>query len=185
MTGHRLDIRYAKALYGYAESDRSEQIIYDDMVQLMSLYIESPDFKRFLSNPAIRPVQKGKILHVLLQDHVSALTLSFLMLVLRKLRISNILGIAKAYIEVFRDKKNIETVVISVAQEPSNAQQSLLQQKLEALLQKDVVCHYKINPNLLGGIKIQYNSLEFDASVASKIKRFKRTFAYNLHRSKL
>ena len=186
ITVKRVDVRYATALLQIAKEQGVENIVYNDMLELRALIIYNSDFKNFLNSPVIKTSQKAKILQTLFNDHLNKLTLEFLLLILKKVRIGNILNIATAYVRMYRDEFNFKTVTAYTEKDLLDEQkQELLDALNKQFPDKTVELRYRIHPEIIGGLFLRYDDYLYDGTVATQLKDLRQKFKFNLYESQL
>ena len=72
---------------------------------------------------------------------------------------------------MYHVKHNIIEVSVESVKSLSSAQEKKLLTTLEKKLNKKVVVNHVLNPELLGGLRIQYNSNMIDDSIMGKLNR--------------
>jgi len=186
ITAKRVDIRYATALFQTAKEQGLDKFVYNDMVELRVFSVNNSEFRNFLRNPAIKHSQKARILHVLFDGVFHKLTLDFLMLILKKLRLNNIQGISTAYVELYRKEHHLQTVTVYTKKELLDPQkQHLLSVLNEQMPGQTIELRYRIRPEIIGGLVFRYGDYYYDGSVATLLKSIRHKFEYNLHKSQL
>ncbi|GHU85663.1 ATP synthase subunit delta [Bacteroidia bacterium] len=185
MNEARVNYRYAKALYDMSAENNSEVLVLNDMYEIVYTYLNVPEFKRFLNNPAVSPLKKVSIIHTIFQESFTKLTLSFFSLITRKTRLSYILGIAKAFIDIYRKEKNITHINILTASELDDETKSAIQQVLDSKISIKTIYSYKTNPDIIGGVKITFNEKEYDATISYRLQSIRKDFSENLMKAQL
>ena len=182
ITAKRVDIRYATALLKLATERGIEKTVYDDMYELRVLTVNSSDFKNFLKSPTIKTSQKAHILKELFKDVFHQLTLDFLLLILKKARVGNILNIATAYVRMYRMEHHIKTVTVYTEKTLHTQQKQDLEAALGNQMPGETIeLRCRTSPDLIGGILLRYDDYLFDGSIAKQLKRFRQNFEFNLH----
>ncbi len=186
ITARRVDIRYATALLQTAKERGLEKVVYNDMVELRMLTLNSNDFRNFLRNPAIKPSQKGHIAQTLFKDVFHQLTLDFLLLIIKKSRVGNIQNIATAYVQLYRKDYHLMTVTVYTSKELVHEQkQDLLAVLNKQIPNQTVELRNRIYPKMIGGLVLRYEDYLYDGSIATQLKKFRNKFEFNLHESQL
>ena len=111
----KASIRYARALYSLAEEMQVSREVYRDIHFLMDFFSEAKDVRHLMANPVIPPHIKKKAVRMIFEGHVTDLTIRFLDLVIGKNRVTDIYGIVREYIELYRDNKGIVRAVVRSA----------------------------------------------------------------------
>jgi F-type H+-transporting ATPase subunit delta len=173
--------RYAKSLYELALETGKLEKVRDDMGLFLQVIRDSADFRHLLVNPVIRPDKKINVLDALFKDKVDVLTEKFYHLITGKRREKYLGGIADAYIEKYKEFKNIVTIEIRTVASLSEE----LRKQIIALIEKrqgvtvDLV--EIVDASLMGGFIVSTGNLRFDASLATSIKKLKKEFEENLY----
>ena len=182
----RIDARYATALLQIAKEQGVEKIVYNDMLELRVLTFYNNDFKNFLQSPVIKTSQKAKILQVLFKDQFHDLTLDFLLLILKKVRIGNILNIATAYVRMYRDEFNFKTVTVYTEKDLLDEQKQELQIALDKQFPDKIVeLRCRIHPETIGGLSLRYDDYLYNVTIARQLKQIRQKFKFNLYESQL
>ena len=182
ITAKRVDIRYATALLQTAKEQDLDRVVYQDMNELRFLLLNHTDFRNFLRSPAISSSQKGRILGRLFKDSLNKLTLDFLMLVLRKSRISNVQGIILAYVQLYRKEHHLKTITVYTAREISSKQKDALQKKLDKQFEDQTIeMRCIVRPEIIGGLVLRYDDYLYNNSVSVKLQKLRHEFEFNPH----
>ena len=112
MNNPRLATRYAKSIIDLAVEKNKLEEVYNDMKYILGICKSNPDFVNLLKSPVIASEKKGKILTAVIGDKVSVLTASFLQLITRKNRESNLPEILKAFIGQYNELKQIDQIIV-------------------------------------------------------------------------
>lgn len=173
--------RYARSLFELAqESDRLEKVK-ADMDLLLELIRDSKDFKHLLVSPVIKPDKKVGVLDEIFKGKVDELTKKFYHLLATKRREKYLEGIARAFIEKYKEFKKIVTIEIRTVSTLSET----MRQQIIALLEKrrDITVELVeiIDPSLIGGFIVSTGNIRYDSSLAHSIKKLKKEFEENLY----
>jgi F-type H+-transporting ATPase subunit delta len=173
--------RYARSLFELAqESDRLEKVK-ADMDLLLGLIHDSKDFKHLLISPVIKPDKKVGVLDEIFKDKVDELTKKFYHLLATKRREKYLEGIARAFIEKYKEFNKIVTIEIRTVSKLSET----MRQQIIALLEKrrDITVELVeiIDPSLIGGFIVSTGNIRYDSSLAHSVKKLKKEFEENLY----
>ena len=122
------------------------------------------------------------IMNKILNDKVESITLNLVNLLIDKNRDEIIDDIYEKYYELYLDYKKIAVVTVTSAvvidEHITNRIIDILRHKIVG---KDTIQIKKvIDKNIIGGFKVAYMDYEYDASVASTLKRLHSSFEENL-----
>jgi F-type H+-transporting ATPase subunit delta len=184
MTDTKVAKRYAKSLLNLADEQKVMDAVNDDMKMFIDVADHSRDFKMLLSNPIIDSTKKLNILTQLFSGKMNKMTISFFNIVTRKKRENYLYEIAKAYASQYKTLKGIQTAeVISAIGLDDN-----LRKQVYDLIRKgsneQIELVEKVDKSLIGGFVLRIGDKQYDASVASDIRKLARTFTDNSYVSR-
>src|ERR1700758_5071386 len=104
--------RYAKSLLQLAVEKGQLEKVYTDMLFVQSVCEKHKDFVNFLNSPIINTDKKLAVLKEIFKGHISDITLNFFVILANKRREMYMHEIAKAFVEQYKEHKNILTAVI-------------------------------------------------------------------------
>ena len=104
---------------------------------------------------------------------------NFLQLIINKRRIYFLDKILEKFIKLSSARKGkIDALLIS-SKELSQAERKKINEEISNAIKSNVDFTYKIDKNLVSGVKIQVGSLLIDTSVSNKLKRIKQSMIEN------
>lgn len=186
MSVQRIASRYAKSLIDLAqERGKLERVLED--VQSFKEVTKNRDFLLMLRSPVVKADTKEKVFNQLFKGKYDEITLSFLHILLRKGRESQLADIANEFIVQYRAIQHISTVKLTTAAPMSEATVKSIHDKLAASSSTDqnVDLVTAVDPNLIGGFVIEFEDKLYDASVAHKLNQMKKNFKGNLYISQI
>ena len=136
-------------------------IIGEELVLLSSTLLSSTKIKDFFKNPTYAEQQK---LNVLLNifPGLTVTTKSFLKVLTERSHLSLLPEISTEYNKILSKVKNSTNVKIVIASSLQESYGSLLLKTLKELTNsKEVILSLSYNPKLLGGLIVEYNSVEY------------------------
>src|SRR5690606_2171694 len=162
-----ITVRYAKALFSVAKEKELLQVLKDDVKLIYDASRHSADFIRMLNSPVIKPSDKVRVLNVIFGRKISALTMNFLELTVKNDRESFIPAICRVVLDLVKKEHNIKTAIITTAKELDNGSLEKAEEVLESELGTTVELTAKINERLIGGMVLQIDDKQYDASIAT------------------
>jgi F-type H+-transporting ATPase subunit delta len=173
---------YANALFTLSIEMGKVEDVRHDMELVQSVLGQNPELCRVLASPIIKSAKKRDILTAVLKKHVQILTLRFVHLLVKALRIGFLKEIATQYIILYLDWKGIRTVTVrSVVPLADDTRETLLT-KLRAELNAEIRLEEIIDPRLIGGFVVQAGNTRWDASIRSKLNKLDRQFDINIYK---
>jgi len=175
MNQSKVAVRYAKAFYeSCAEQNKLEEGRND--IQLIAKAIkEIPDFRMLLDNPIAKPAKKTIALKSILSGKVSELTINFISLIVTNRRETELDSIARNFLHRYKAENNIGEVILTSAKEMQAETISKITGIVESSLNIKAEVETKTDPSLIGGFVLRVEDIQFDSSIATKLKNIKKT----------
>lgn len=165
---------YAEALYEAAVQDNLLEKVWADSMLLADVFAASPELN-ILNNPGWKKQQKQDLIQQIAQKlELSRTMANFLQLIAENGRISDVSAIMTQFKHVYYKGQGILEVGVECVQPLSPAQNTKLKKGLEKLLKQPVVINYNINPEILGGLTVQFGSMRIDDSLAGRLNRLEQ-----------
>ena len=184
MAGARAAIRYAKAILGFAQDQKSAEKVNDDMKLIAKTVAENKELLALLKSPVIKSEIKKDTLKKIFSG-ISPTSEGLINILTDNKRI-NILGdVAEKYIILFDQLKGKETAVVTTAVPLSGELEKKVLAKIKDLTSNDVTIENKIDESIIGGFILRVGDLQYDSSIASKLSNIKRELSNNLYVSQL
>jgi F-type H+-transporting ATPase subunit delta len=183
MNNPRLAGRYSKCLLDLATEQNQVDAVYADMKWLQSVCKTNADFVVVLKSPIIKPFAKEKIIESITKERITTLTSAFLQLLIRKNRELNLPEIVNTYIDQFNAIRNIHQVKITTAQPITDEMQNAIMAnvKANATAGQTFEIDAQVDPELIGGFKLETSGTLFDASILKDLKDIQKLFMNNDH----
>ena len=182
MNQSRATIRYAKALLQLSVEEKSLEESYADMRLLDRICLEKQGaFSFLLKSPIVKTDQKIKIICEVFANKIQKLSLDFVKIIINKKREYLLEGIAKAFIALYKDEKNIETATVTTAVPISSALKEEIVGYIKSRNNNQVELTEVVNKDIIGGAIIRIGDKELDASIATNITELRQTFNKSLY----
>ena len=160
---------YGEALYSLAaEENLSTQILEEISVLNQSFHAE-PDFIRLLCVPNLSVQERCKILDDSFRSTVHPYVLNFLKILTEKGYMRHFFDCCKAYEESYNRDNGILPVTAITAVSLNPAQAEKLTAKLCQLCGKQVKLHNRVDPDVLGGVRLVYDGKQLDDTVSHRL----------------
>ncbi|MBP1541602.1 MAG: F0F1 ATP synthase subunit delta [Prevotella sp.] len=170
-----ISVRYARALLKSAIDAKLEDQVYQDMMTLAKSYVEVPQLRHTIDNPMLPKEKKESLLKVACGTEPTALTLTFVGLVLKEDREQMIQFMANSYVTLYRKQKNVIRGKLTTAARVSAQTEQKMRQMVESQTNGTVEFETEVNPDIIGGFILEYDTFRMDASVKSKLNNILNT----------
>jgi len=186
MNNPRLAGRYAKSLVDLATELNQLDAVYADMKLLQGLGKTNPDFTAVLRSPVIKPSTKEKIIDSVLTGRIGNTSSSFIRLLVRKGRESNLIEIADAFVEQFNKIKGIYQVKLTTATPVSDELKTEILNKIKSSTpMQNIEMETIVREELIGGFLLEMEGTLVDATILRDLKDIKKQFMDNIYLHKI
>jgi F-type H+-transporting ATPase subunit delta len=166
--------RYAQALFELAKDRGDAAAVEADLKSLKAMRAESADLRTLMSSPAFDADEKGKGLGAIADAaRFAPTTKKFLGLVAANRRASAIPSMIAAVEKLAAADRGAVSAEVVTAMPLTVAQTSALAAALRTALGKDPEIATRVDPSILGGLKVRVGSRLFDASLKSRLDSLK------------
>ena len=166
--------RYAQALFDLAVETNALDAIEADLKSLKAMRAESRDLRDLLVSPRFSAADKGKALAALADRAGFAdTTRKFLGLLAANGRTGALPDIVGAFERLAQKRRGAVSAQVVTAVPLTEAQTDSLKSALRLALGKDPTIETRVDPAILGGLKVRVGSRLYDASLKSKLDSLK------------
>jgi F-type H+-transporting ATPase subunit delta len=170
-----ISVRYARALLKSATDAKIETDVYKEMQTLAKTYSEVPQLRQTIDNPMLSKDTKQQLLLTAVGEKPCELTKAFISLVLKEDRENVMQFIANSYVTLYRQQKNVIRGRLITAAAVSPATEQKMRQMVESKTNGTVEFETEVNPDIIGGFILEYDTYRMDASVKSKLNSILNT----------
>ena len=167
-----ISVRYARALLKSALEQKIEDKVYQEMQTLSKSYLQVPELRQTIDNPMLDNGKKESLLVTASGGSgISSLTKRFISLVMAEGRESALQLMAASYITLYRKQKNITRgkLITAVAVTPEIERK--MRQRVESRTQGTVEFQTEVNPEIIGGFILEYDTYRMDASIQNQLRQ--------------
>jgi len=166
--------RYAQSLFELTIEGKQLTKVEADLKSLKAMYADSADLRRLVASPAFSAQDKAKGLAAIAKKAgFQPLTAKFLGLVATNGRAGDLMGAITAFAEMSAKHRGVVSAEVTSATALTAAQLKGVQTALAEALGKTPELSTRIDPSILGGVKVRVGSRLFDASLRSKLDSLK------------
>jgi F-type H+-transporting ATPase subunit delta len=166
--------RYARALFDLALETGTVDAVEADLKALAAARAESADLRRVMDSPAYSAEDKGKALTAIGQAAgFNRTTLNFIGVVAANRRASALPTITAAFLARSAAHRGVVAAEVTTAVALTEAQAQGVKAALAQALGREPEITTRVDPAILGGLKVKVGSRLFDASLRSKLDSLK------------
>ena len=175
MDQSKINVRYAKAFFSLAKEKGLTDVLQQDAETVSAVCSSSSDFNILLNSPVIPTSGKVKAITGIFEGKVHAYTLKFLVMITQNRREMYIPSIFRDLIDLYRKSQGISSAVLTTARALDKAIIDQIISELEKISGGKVELSQSIDPELIGGFVLRVDDRQYDASVATQLKKIKQT----------
>ena len=167
---------YGQALYDLACSENLTAPILKELDILDQCFTrEEPDFLKLLAAPSLTKQERCRILDDSFRGSLQPYVLNFLKLLTEKGFIRHFHDCCETYRQHYRRDNGILLVEAVCAIALTEDQLRRLSDKLAAITGKTVELRHRVDPGVLGGIRLDYDGNRLDDTVAHRLDAIRAT----------
>lgn len=166
--------RYAQALFDLADETGALDAVRADLKSLRAAWIDSADLRRLATSPVIAAEDQQKGLAAIADAaKFHRTTRNFLGLLGQNGRARDLPGVIAGFEALYARKTGVVAAEVVTAQPLDAGRLKSIQTALRAALGKDPELTTRVDPSILGGLKVKVGSKLFDASLKTKLDQMK------------
>ena len=164
-----ISTRYARALLKSATDAKLEDQVYQEMMTLGKSFTDVPVLRQTIDNPMLDKAKKQMLLETAAGGKPCTLTQTFIALVLKEDRENMVQFMAYSYVTLYRKQKNVIRGKLTTAARVSAETEQKMRQMVASKTNGTVEFETDVNPDIIGGFILEYDTYRMDASVKSKL----------------
>ena len=172
--------RYALALFEISDESSELDAVELKVSQLLKIYYEHAEFRNFIKNPTNHLDIQIRVFDKISNIFTFSNNLkNFLKLIIEKRRIFFLDKILQKFLTLCSKKKGKIDALLTSSKKLSNEKIADISRQISNTIGSKVELTFKVNQDLIGGIKLQVGSLLIDTSIKNKLKKFKQLMVEN------
>ena len=173
-SGDLISDRYASALYDLAAEKKAVDPVLNDLSNLKKILKDNRELNLVIKSPLITSPDKLNIFEILLKKiNANELTNTFLKVVEKNKRFSNLVSIITQFIKINSHKRGDVLAGITSADELNDEQKNNITNQLKNILGDKLLLSFDVDKNIIGGLIVKVGSKMIDISLANKINKLK------------
>ena len=171
---------YAGSLFDLAKQDggpeRCEETL-GELEDILELTRADAKFGEFLASMILTGKEREHSLKNILKGRVSDLTYKFFQVLNEKGRLGHLPSIVAAYEQMVQHAYGRVEVDVYTAAPIDQGEMQAIRSRLQAMLGKEPVVHAYVEPEMIGGLRMQIGDQLIDGSVRTQLRRLKDNIA--------
>lgn len=163
-----IDRTYGTALFEAAADLGQKEEILEEIIGLLDILENEPDFKAFINYPSIAAKDKKEVIDKVFEGKISETLLNFLYVLVDKGRTVHLEGILKMYKKLINEEAGFTNGTVYSVVPLGEEKVTELEEEVSKLLRTKVRLTNELDPKLIGGIKILAEGKLIDLSIRKK-----------------
>ncbi|MBR2698225.1 MAG: ATP synthase F1 subunit delta [Clostridia bacterium] len=178
MTG--LAKEYGEGLYELARDERLLDELHGELTEIAALLDDQPDFVRLLCSRAIERDRRLQVVDETFRDRAHAYVVNYMKLLVEKERFECFLDSVRWFHQRYNEDFGIVEAHVTSAVALSDDDQAALRQKLQEMSKKQVSLITRVDPALIGGIRVEMDGKRYDNTIQNKLSRLRQSLVQGL-----
>ena len=164
--------RYASALADVVVERKEEREVQQEVDEWASMIEANPGLKQVFANPTVAYDEKRKVLEELIsRTRVRPTTASFLRVLLRNQRLSQLRDVAERFAQVLDERGGVVSASVTTAKAIPEDLKNQVRETLMAATGRSVRVTFNTDATIIGGLVARIGSTIFDGSVQNRLER--------------
>ena len=167
--------RYSLALYELSHEENSLEEVESHSNLFLKLIQESEDFNSLIKDPTNSVEDLNNVLSKIAETYnLNKLLTKFLSFLISKRRFFFVQLILKDFVNTCSKKRGEVKASLISSKELSESELSKISEDLSKTMGSTLKFDYKVDKELIGGLKLQLGSFMIDTSIKNKLKKFEQ-----------
>ena len=172
--------RYSRALFEVANEVKELDQIENGIKNFQSLFNSSPEIKNFIQNPTQSINAQINFIDIISDKlHFSKNLKNFFLLLIKKKRIFFVRKISDSFLKLCSKKRGEIKASLISSKELSENELNEISKDLSQSMGSTIIFDYKLDEELIGGLKLQIGSFMIDTSIRNKLKKYEQAMLEN------
>ena len=160
---------YAQALYDLAKEENLTETVLQQVTALQQAFQEEPGYLRLMTAANLSKEERCRILDEAFRDQAEPYVLNFMKILTEKGYMRSFADCAKAYRDIYNADHGILQVKAVTAVALTDDQKVRLTAKLEKLTGKSIDLQCRVDPTVMGGVRLDYDGKRVDGTVQTRL----------------
>ena len=164
---------YAEALFELAVQDSLTEETSGGLETVISAMKQTPEFRSLLSSAAISRENRLNALEAAFRGKVPDVLMAVLRMMVAKGHVREIGAMAREYEDLVRQYVGVSLAEVTSAVPLKETEAVVLRRELEKRLGHAVTLRCRLDPSLIGGVRVEVDGRVIDGSIRNKLEQIK------------
>ena len=168
--------RYSRALFEVSQESNELDKVETDVKNFQALLNSSTDVNNFIKDPSKSKNQQIEVMSLICEKLEFAKNLkNFFLLLIEKRRIFYVKKIFNSFLNLIIKKRGEIKASLISSKSLSITELEQISKDLSSSMGSTIKFDYKVDKNLIGGLKLQLGSFMIDTSIKNKLKKLEQS----------
>lgn len=173
MRSSSLATDYANAFYGVCEE---KNIVHEIIFELRTIIdIHDAEITKFINISIIPKKVKKDLVDELVNFNIEPIVINLMKILIDNNQSHIFREVFHEFVRIFQERNDIKVVHVTTARELSSAARENIRVSLEEKLNCFVVLSTVVNPDVIGGVKFEYDGYQLDNTIKRQLKQIKKS----------
>ena len=172
--------RYSRALFEVSQDSDDLDKVENDIKNFKLIYDKNSEVKNFIKDPSQIINEQNKLVNLISDKlNFSKNVQKFLLLLIEKRRIFFVNKIIESFLRLCSQKRGEIKASLISSKELSQTELNDISMDLSNSMGSNLKFDYKVDKELIGGLKLQLGSIMIDTSIRNKLKKYEQAMLEN------
>ena len=172
--------RYSRALFEVSQDSNDLDKVENDIKNFKLIYDKNLELRNFIKDPSQIITEQNKLVNLISDKlNFSKNVQKFLLLLIEKRRIFFVNKIIESFLRLCSQKRGEIKASLISSKELSQTELNDISTDLSKSMGSTLKFDYKVDKELIGGLKLQLGSIMIDTSIKSKLKKYEQAMLEN------
>ena len=163
---------YSQALYELATEEKNLNDVEEHVISLIKLISKSENFNLLIQDPTNKQEDQLNVINIIFEKFkLNTLLKNFLNFLIMKRRFFYVEKIFKYFVMICSKNRGEISAKLTVAKELNENEINKIKNDLSQNFGSDVKLNYNYDPDLIGGLIMQVESVMIDTSIKNKLQQ--------------
>ena len=163
---------YSQALYELADEEKKLNEVEEHTISILKLIYKSNNFNSLIKDPTNKPEDLSMAINTIFEKfNLNNLLKKFLNFLIIKRRFFYVEKILKDFVTICSKNRGEISAKLTVAKELNENEIIKIKDELSKNFGSNVKLNYNYDPNLIGGLIMQVESIMIDTSIKNKLQQ--------------
>lgn len=166
---------YGGALYELSVEENTSAETLEELGAIRSLFLENPQFSKLLLTPTLQKEERLAVIDNTFGGKVQQNVVNFLKILTENGTVNQFPECTEEFKARYCQDKGIEEVTAVTAVPLSSQLAQQLKEKLEAMTGKTILLQNKVEPAILGGVRLEMQGAQYEGSVKQQLEALRQS----------